>query len=201
MQNGNVSWDRFFEDLEGQLASEWEAERAALDSEAERLRLSKVALRDRLTVLTATGEQVGVELADGSGLSGAIAAVGEDWVAMTAPGMLAIAPFTALRSVTLAHEELLRSARPAAQPRDLTGRMTLGFVLRDAARRRIPLIVHLVGGKELSGTVDRAGVDHLDLALHDPGVPRRVRDVRGYRLVPFASIAWVRWDAVRSMPS
>ena len=34
-----VRWDRFFEDLEDQLDSEWEAERAALDTEAERLRL------------------------------------------------------------------------------------------------------------------------------------------------------------------
>jgi hypothetical protein len=46
-----VRWDRFFDDLEDQLASEWEAERAALDTEAERLRLSRVALTERLTLL------------------------------------------------------------------------------------------------------------------------------------------------------
>ena len=32
-----MRWDRFFEDLEDQLDSEWEAERAALDTESERL--------------------------------------------------------------------------------------------------------------------------------------------------------------------
>ena len=46
-----MRWDRFFEDLEDQLDSEWEAERAALDTEAERLRLSRVALRERLVAL------------------------------------------------------------------------------------------------------------------------------------------------------
>nr|MDQ2699570.1 hypothetical protein [Actinomycetota bacterium] len=46
-----MRWDRFFEDLEDQLSSEWEAERAALDTEAERLRLSRVTLRDRLVAL------------------------------------------------------------------------------------------------------------------------------------------------------
>ena len=48
-----MRWDRFFDDLEDQLASEWEAERAALDTEAERLRLSRVQLSERLTLLVA----------------------------------------------------------------------------------------------------------------------------------------------------
>ena len=39
-----MRWDRFFDDLEGQLASEWEAERAVLDSESERLRVARMTL-------------------------------------------------------------------------------------------------------------------------------------------------------------
>ena len=49
-----MRWDRFFDDLEDQLASEWEAERAVLDTEAERLRLSRVTLRERLRGLPAS---------------------------------------------------------------------------------------------------------------------------------------------------
>ena len=56
-----MRWDRFFDDLEGQLASEWEAERAALDTEAERLRLSRVALRERLRWLTVLGGCCGTD--------------------------------------------------------------------------------------------------------------------------------------------
>ena len=44
-----MRWDRFFEDLEDQLDSEWEAERAALDTEAEK------TLYERLKALTERG--------------------------------------------------------------------------------------------------------------------------------------------------
>ena len=48
--------------------------------------------------------------------------------------------------------------------------------------------------RAVSGTIDRAGADHLDLALHDIDEPRRSASVRGYRLVPFAALSWVRWE-------
>src|SRR5690606_29746591 len=81
-----MRWDRFFEDLEDQLDSEWEAERAALDSEAERLRLSRVTLRERVAALCgeAAGE-VSLEVTGSTALSGRIGAVGKDWVALERP--------------------------------------------------------------------------------------------------------------------
>lgn len=201
-----MRWDRFFEDLEGQLASEWEAERAALDTEAERLRLSRVTVRDRLVALAGGAALAGVELVDDTVLSGRIASVGMDWIAVDAVAArhpaataqtAAIVPTAAIRSLNVAHEELLRSARPPASVAraSLADRMGLGFVVRDAARRRLPVTLHLLGGRALSGTADRAGADHLDIALHDPGAPRRSAAVTGHRLVPFASIAWLRMDA------
>lgn len=48
-----MHWDRLFDDLESQLASEWEAERAALDAESERLRISRLDLHSRLRQLCA----------------------------------------------------------------------------------------------------------------------------------------------------
>jgi hypothetical protein len=47
----------------------------------------------------------------------------------------------------------------------------------------------------LAGTIDRAGADHLDLALHDAGSPRRARAVTGFRVVPFASVLSIGTDA------
>lgn len=192
-----MRWDRFFEDLEDQLSSEWEAERAALDTEAERLRLSRVTLRDRLVAL-ADGDDHTVDVGDDAVLSGRIAVVGADWVALRAEGPDAlIVPLAAIRLIAAAHSDLLRSARPpTADPRAaLSDRMTLGFVLRDAARRRAPVEVRLRGGRTLSGTIDRAGADHLDLALHPAGTPRRASEVTGHRMVPFAAIACVRLDS------
>lgn len=200
-----MRWDGFFDDLEAQFASEWEAERAALDTEAERLRLSRVPLRERLSGLVGR-ERVSTppsfELSDGTVLAAEVTAAGVDWAALEPVGVRAgavLAPFAAIMAVGMPHTDLLRSARPAASHPSLAERMTLGFVLRDLVRRRLPVALHLSTGRVLTGTIDRAGADHLDLALHDPEAPRRAAEVRGHRLVPFASIAWIGLDAAVPM--
>ena len=196
-----MRWDRFFDDLEDQLASEWEAERAALDTEAERLRLSRVALRERLELLVGrerTGTGPSFELSDGTVLPAEVSGVGADWIALETvhgrPGT-AIVPLSAVTSIGMPHSDLLRTARPAAARSALADRLTLGFVLRDLVRRRTAVVVHLSGGRSLSGTIDRAGVDHFDLALHEPGSPRRADAVTGHRVVLFAAVSWIRVDA------
>lgn len=196
-----MRWDRFFEDLEDQLDSEWEAERAALDTEAERLRLARIPLRDRLVVLAETADvAIGLELTDGTTLSGTVTRVGSDWVAVTveggSSGTVWIVPLAAVATMALATQQLLGSVRGAHPGGALAQRMSLGFVVRDLVRRRIPVTVHLVTGRALSGTIDRAGADHLDLALHEIGAVRRADQVRGFRIVPFAAVAAMRLDAL-----
>jgi hypothetical protein len=194
-----VRWDRFFDDLEDQLASEWEAERAALESEAERLRLSRVPLRDRLCALVGADAAVSAsfELSDGSVIVAEVTGVGADWVGLDPAPIRSgavLAPLSAIISIGMPHADLLRSARPHTARPSLGDRMTFGFALRDLVRRRLSVTVHLVDGRVLAGTIDRAGVDHLDLALHEPGSPRRAGEVTGYRIVAFAAIAWVRLE-------
>ncbi|MFG6445086.1 hypothetical protein ACFXP7_07105 [Microbacterium sp. P06] len=195
-----MRWDRFFEDIEDQLESEWEAERAALDSEAERLRLSKLTLHERLAALVSTEASSAIELADGTVLTAPITALGADWLLVspwqTRAGA-ALVPLVSIVSVRMPHAELLRTARPldAGAKAPVSRRATFGFAVRDLVRRRAGVTVHLSGGRMLSGTIDRAGADHLDLALHDAGAPRRRAEVTAYRLIPFASIAWIGADA------
>lgn len=201
-----MRWDRFFEDLEDQLDSEWEAERVALETEAERLRLSRLALRERLEALVTVdrdgGPVVSLELIDGTVVRAPLAGVGSDW-ALAAPWGSraggALVPLVSLAGVGMPHAELLRSARPQTGTASsaVARRTTFGFAVRDLVRRRSGVTVHLRGGRSLSGTVDRAGVDHLDLAVHEPGAVRRASEVTGYRLVPFTAIAWI---AVLSSP-
>ncbi|MGZ0711401.1 hypothetical protein ACWPKO_24040 (plasmid) [Coraliomargarita sp. W4R53] len=196
-----MRWDRFFDDLEDQLASEWEAERAALDTEAERLRLSRVALRDRLSVLAARerGETPPrFEMADGAALHAEVSGVGADWVALD-PGQVAsgvvLAPLSGIISIGMPHADVLRSARPIPERSSLTDRLTFGFVLRDLVRRRVGVAVALAAtGRQLTGTIDRAGADHFDLAIYDLGTPRRADAVTGYRLVPFDAVTWIRLE-------
>ncbi|WP_019182244.1 hypothetical protein [Microbacterium yannicii] len=201
-----MRWDRFFDDLEDQLASEWEAERAALDTEAERLRLSRVAFAERLTLLSmrdAPPEDAVFDLADGTMLRAVVTGVGADWTALAPTegrSSAILVPFAAIVSVGMPHATLLRTARPAPARPSLAERMTFGFVLRDLVRRRAGVAVHLLSGRAVTGTIDRAGVDHFDLALHDPGAPRRAGAVTGYRLVPFSAVAWIRADESPAMP-
>lgn len=193
-----MRWERLFEDLEGQLAAEWESERAALDSESERLRLSRVRLHDRLVAFAGATdiETVSVALADSSILRGSVEAVGTDFAALrleTPTGGLALVRTAAVASLTTSEVALMRAARPDAQRVNagLADRLTLGFVLRDLARRRVPVRAHGLWGGAESGTIDRVGLDHLDLAVHDAGAARRTGEVHAFRLVPFDAIAWL----------
>lgn len=193
-----MRWDRLFEDLEDQLASEWEAERAALDTEAERLRLSKLSLRERLRALAGADAAVSAELRDGTVAAGTVSSVGADWFALdtaTRRSGAMLVPLAALTALGLAQEELLRTARPGQPAARLADRMTLGFVLRDLSRRRIPVAVGVGPGRVLTGTIDRAAADHLDLALHDRDRPRRAGEVSGHRIVATDAVSWVRLDA------
>lgn len=199
-----MRWERFFEDLEDQLDSEWEAERAALDSETERLRVARLALRERLTAMLAhPGGEVAIDLVDGTAWSGRIVAVGADWIAMELgtrhPGIV-LMPLPSIVAVSLTREDVLTSARDATPGAALAQRMTFGFALRDLARRRAPVTVAVTGGRSFVGTLDRAGADHADLALHDVDAPRRASSVTGYRVVAFSAVAWVRTEVATPLP-
>jgi len=190
-----VHWDRLFEDLEGQLAAEWEAERAALDAESERLRIAKLTLRTRLRLLHRSDAPITIRLADGDRQSGRLRAVGADWLAaqtVDAPTAL-IVPMHAVVGIETHHGAVLETLEDCAvAPDGVRDRMTFGFLLRDFARRRLPVRAALADGEALHGTIDRAGDDHLDLAVHDAGEARHAGAVRAFRLVPFAAVLWVR---------
>ena len=103
-----------------------------------------------------------------------------------------IVPLWGVTEIAAPADALLASVRDANAGPALGQRMGFGFVLRDLVRRRIPVTLHLAGGRTLDGTIDRAGADHLDVALHEPGAPRRAENVTGYRIVPFTGVLAVR---------
>lgn len=185
-----MHWDHLFEDLEGQLTSEWEAERAALDAEAERLRIAKIALIDRIRTLRGTPLRIG--LASGEALPVVLRDVGADWLAAepASEHRLVIVPIAAVSALDVDLGQILQSLEPAEPTGLIRSRMTLGFVLRDLARRRASVRL-TTGTQALHGTVDRAGADHLDLALHEDGEPRRASAVQGLRIIPFAALSWL----------
>ena len=78
-------------------------------------------------------------------------------------------------------------------PGGLTDRLGLPFVLRDLARRRRPVQLRLRSGG-VTGTIDRVGRDHLDLAVHPLDEPRRSSAVRRIEVLALAEVLLVRVD-------
>ncbi|PRB19261.1 hypothetical protein [Microbacterium sp. MYb62] len=196
-----MHWDRLFEDLEGQLASEWEAERAVLDAESERLRIARLDLRSRLRMLCSARADATIDVANARRLPVTLRMLGADWLAVSSRGTgegrpvpsSLLLPLHAIGGVTTDHGMILASLdEPASTELPLRERMTLGFVLRDLARRRIPVRISTHLGDDIHGTIDRAAADHLDLAVHDPGEARLAGAVHGFRIIPFSSLIAVR---------
>ena len=204
-----MRWNRFFEDLEHELDSELEVQQASVDGEAERLRVSRLELRTRFLALS--GSDVMLELSGGSLLIGRVVAVGADWIGLIRePGGAALVPLRSIHAVRIGREAMLASVgasvgasagKDSAKPArtSLSERQTFGYVLRDLARRRIAVVLQQNDERALAGTIDRVGADHLDLALHDRGAPRREAEVSGYRIVPLAAVAWVKLDESSAM--
>ena len=188
-----VRWDELFADIESQLEQELDAERLDLAAEEERLRLGRLTVRDRLEAMAHGDESVKLMLADGETVELRIDSTGRDWVAgetRIGGGVRAlVVPTAAVIAVLPTGDQLERGLRaPAAPPGpDLAARLGLAFVLRDLCRRRIVVDLRTPAGAH-HGTIDRVGRDHLDLAEHEAGEPRRQRVVRRVRVVPFTAI-------------
>ena len=176
-----MRWEGLFADLEGRLAAE---ERRELDDEvAERTRRERalVALGARLAA--ATGSPLRITLVGGSPVHGELLDVGDGWVLVRGEvGREVLVPLAAV--ATLA--PLGRASEPG---RRVARRFALGSALRALSRDRATVGVSLVGaGPVLVGTIDAVGADHLDLAEHHEGVPRRQENVRVVTTVPFVAL-------------
>lgn len=215
-----MRWDLLFDDLASQLEHEQRAEDRVLELEEERLRLSRLSLRDRLQAMSraaAPGTGIRIQLRGGAIVVVRAGAFGRDWMSgdliERAPARGCVVPMSAIAAV-VPERMPVAAARRASSPDGsgsgagagapagvraeptsgaaeaagesspgLADRITLAFVLRDLCRRRTPVTVATEDG-DLHGTLDRIGRDHLDLALHEPGIARRDEELQGYRIVP-----------------
>ncbi len=194
-----MRWDDLFADLEGQLERGLDTERQELAAEEERLRLARLGLRDRMLAMAHEGT-LRLVLADGETLALRVGSTGRDWVAgdiaLGTVRQAAVIPLAAVAAVLPEGAQLANGLRPASLPEqerlpDLAGRLGLAVVLRDLCRRRVGVELRTRAGA-VHGTIDRVARDHLDLAEHERGEPRRDGVVRRIRLVPFDALLSVR---------
>jgi hypothetical protein len=197
-----MRWDLLFDDLESQLDQEQRDEERSLAVEEERLRLGRLTLRDRLTAMmradASEAANVHLELIGGRGVALRPLAFGRDWMSAELidarrSGRQCIVPMAAIAAVLPSRSQLDPSLEPVPESSArLAERIGLPFVLRDLCRRRAPVRITTLDGV-VHGTIDRVARDHLDLALHEPGSPRREREVQGYRIVPLLRVLLVEF--------
>jgi len=189
-----MRWERLFDDLESQVDHDRLEEARALALESERARIGRLGLRDRIAAMSASdGGAVRLELVDATSVQLRPTAFGRDWIGGVpegGSGAQCVVPIAAIAAVSASRRQLEDSLAPQPQASGIIERIGLAFALRDLGRRRAGVELRTLDGRAY-GTIDRVAADHLDLAVHEPGVPRREREVRGYRLVPFARITAV----------
>lgn len=180
-------WELLFADQEAQLA---QADRAELDAEvADRARreVGRLRLVDRLRPVR--GAVVALDCPGGGVVEGVLRDVGPDWALVEEPGR---------RAVVVALQHVLgvvgagRASEVPEGTTDLAQHWDLRYVLRGLVRDRAPVQLVLQDARVLSGTLDRVGLDHVDLAEHDLVELRRAAAVRQVRLVPLAAVVVVR---------
>lgn len=194
-----MRWDHLFDDLAGQLEHELQSEEADLRQEEERLRLGRLPLRDRLVALREAGDAgtalIRCRLRSGETVRLRLVTIGRDWMAgdLGEPGGRdqAIVPFSAVEALLLEPAQATLSLEPVHERSELAARLGIAFLLRDLCRRRAVVTVRTSTG-DATGTIDRVGRDHLDLAEHDRDRPRRAAEVQQVRVIPTEQVLLVR---------
>lgn len=182
-----MRWEALFDDLEGQFDAEQAAELAAEVSDRTRRELALVRLVDRLR--PARGCAIGARVAGFGNLEGRVAGVGADWLLLAEPsGREAFIPLAAIDSISGLGA---LSAAPRSEG-EVARRLGLAHALRAIARDRRPVTIGYRDAASSSGTIDRVGVDFLEVAEHPPAEARRPAAVQVVRTIPFSAVAIVR---------
>lgn len=178
-----MRWEALFADLEAQLEAEAAREKTTEIQEAVRVERARETLMHRLA--PQLNAHVEVRLLGGERLAGELTALGMDWFMLRHGATEELIPLGALGSW------LQRTPGQRADAR--ATRAGLGQALRALVRDRALVNVGGLDGRLLaSGTLDQAGQDFLEIAVHARDEYRRRSAVYGHVLVPMASVAWVR---------
>lgn len=181
-----MRWEDLFADLEAQLEAAATAELAGEVADRTRREIATLSLIDRARA--AVGHPVRLQLLGPAVVAGVLVEVGAQWLLMRDDaGRDVLAPWTAVVSVV----GLGRESVAPEQGGRLFGRLGLTAALRAIARDRAGVSVGLVDGSIVSGTLDRVGLDFVEISEHPVGEPRRPGQVSSVRTVAHTGLATI----------
>lgn len=177
-----MRWDRLFEDLHAQVDAAQRTELWSQSADLARAHRAEITLMSRCL---AAGEARLTITVPGGNITGRCVQAADQWLLLRGERGDVLIPTDAVGVVRgLPHA--------AAPPQGRVARsLTMGHVLRQLSRDRLPVAVH-VGHAELHGTIDGVGQDHLDLAEHPADEFRRTSSVRAVTALPFSAVSTVR---------
>jgi len=182
-----MRWDLLFADLESQASALAIDQRRGEVDERARIELARVRLVDRLG--PTVGLAVRVRCPAGISVSGTVAKVGSQWLLIDEPaGRQALVALASVLAITGSG----RLSAPSDSLGRIDSRLGLAHALRGIARDRSVVHLDLIDGTGFDGTIDRAGADFLELALHAAGEVRRRAEVRDVAVVSLNAISVVR---------
>jgi len=188
---GEARWDALFEDLEAQAWNQVRVERAAEVDVAARVEIARLHLVDR--VRPAVGSALRLRCDGGLILAGRLVRVGPDWILLEeGPGREALVALAGVLSVG----GLGRLSAVPGSEGAVTPRLGLAAALRGVARDRSSVRLHCRDSTVLTGTIDRVGLDFVELALLANGEYRRGDTSREVAVLAIAALAVVRRDVV-----
>ena len=174
-----MSWEHdlfaLFDDLEGQAAAEFEADREAEVADRARAEYASVTLASRL--MASRGRQVALDLPWLGRLEGTLDRVGDGWCLLSGSGQEWIVPLPAIAAV---HGASGRSVPEVAW--SVVDRLSLRSALRRLADADERCVLHLADGTRHEGHVHRVGADFLE--ARGPGGERL--------LLPYAALVAVQ---------
>jgi len=182
-----MRWQQLFADLQAQFEHEEAATEQSEAASRARSEIAAVRLVDRLR--GAVGSAVVLQCSGAGQVTGELVDVGPDWLLLVDDlGRDVLCGAGAVRAVA----GLTRRTGAGDEGRVVAAAWDLRRALRALARDRAAVQLVLDDGGVLSGTLDRVGVDYVELAEHAVDAPRRAETVQGVRAVVIGTIALVR---------
>jgi hypothetical protein len=182
-----MRWQQLFADLQGQFEAAEAATEFAESASRARLEAGAVRLGDRMR--GSLGGALTLRCQGAGQVAGVLTDVGVDWLLLEdEAGRELLASRRALVSVS-GLGRLTAAPEPELAVR---GRLDLRWALRALARDRAAVQIVLVDGAFVVGTIDRVGVDFVEVAEHAVEEPRRQKAVRGVQAVVIDGVAVVR---------
>jgi hypothetical protein len=169
-----MRWERLFADLEARLEAQEHVGAAGDVADLVRAEHARLAVPDRLRAHL--DEQLTWSFVSGDApVSGRLLDVGADWVLIHAVTGDMLVPIAAVACIAGLSRHAVRDCGEVAR------RLGIGVVLRGLLRDRAVVSVRLAGDQWVTGTIDRVGADHVDVAVHPQDEPRRARAVVAVR--------------------